>query len=395
MNHEEDRFCSHCGQPLEVNHMWYYAKDEQSHGPYSEEELQDLFVNHVIGIETPVWQEGMEQWVPLKETSMVINKEDVVWFYSIDDQPMGPFSSTHIISLFKENKINEQTQVWKEGMEDWCYLPQSALAQFLPIATDEELGDHFYAQPQTKKVKEKPERSKSMWTIAVLLSLVVVVTLGILMISMFKNNVDQEKAQQEKLQQQQELAAQKEKEEKEKEEEKKKKQEQEEKEKEEKEKENKEKEELLKQQKAINEAARQSLSPYYSNLGIYQVQAQAIEQDFMNNYLKGDVNTRVERYNNAVTLYNTLNTEIANVSYIGVDGNSDYVDDYEALLQCYIDLRDYVGTYVSAWDKDTTYEKPEEHKDELMGIVTNAYGGGDKNASLVDYYNRYAMINLE
>ena len=40
-------------------------------------------------------------------------------------------------------------------------------------------------------------------------------------------------------------------------------------------------------------------------------------------------------------------------------------------------------------------EVPEEHKEEIMKIVTNVYGGGSTNASLVDYNNRYALINLE
>ena len=115
----------------------------------------------------------------------------------------------------------------------------------------------------------------------------------------------------------------------------------------------------------------------------------------MDNYLKGDVNDRVEHHNNAVAVYNAINNELANITYIGCDENSDYLYDYEQLVQCYVDLRDYVGTYVSAWDVDTNYEKPEEHKEEIMKIVTNAYGGGSTNASLVDYNNRYALINLE
>lgn len=389
MNKEEDTICRQCGEPLDQNQQWYYSKDGQSIGPFSEADIQDQFIAGQIDEETLVWQEGMEEWVPMKETSMILSKDDAVWFYSVGEDSQGPVSTTVIISLLEQGTIQSDTDVWKEGQSDWEPLNQTVLAQFIPKPEEEVALDDFASQ---KPIPPKDPEQKRTWIAALVVAGLVVIGLG----GYILHNITQRVEHQQEVAtaQQEEEQAEKEREE----EEKKKKEEQkeeEEKKKAEKEKENEAKQEEIKEKKRINEATRQSLLPYYYNLGGYQAQAQAVEANFMDNYLKGDLNQRTQEYNEAATLYNTLNAEVANVSYIGVDPNSDYVDTYQQLVQCYVDLRDYVGTYVDAWDLDTDYEKPEEHKDEIMNIVKNSYGGGTQNASLVDYYNRYGMINLE
>ena len=393
INEPGQRFCSHCGQPLEVNPMWYYSKDDQPNGPFSEMEMQDLFNKGIIHEETPVWQEELDEWVPMKETSMVINKEEAVWYYSLDDdQNQGPFSTIEMIEKFNNKEIDDQVQVWKEGMSSWEYIGQSALAQFLPVSQEEQLVEQFTAQQVSKDKQLVPNQDKPWWIAAVVAASLLLIFVGGYM---FHSIDKQARHDQAIANEQREQEAQEDKEKEQETEEKKKEDEEKKKQREQKEKENKEKQEQIKQRKLLNEQTRQALYPYYSNLYAYQTSAASVESDFMDNYLKGDVNDRVEHHNNAVAVYNTINNELANITYIGCDENSDYLDDYEQLVQCYVDLRDYVGTYVSAWDVDTNYEKPEEHKEEIMNIVTNAYGGGSTNASLVDYNNRYALINLE
>ncbi|MBP3853642.1 MAG: DUF4339 domain-containing protein [Erysipelotrichaceae bacterium] len=390
INGEQDRFCRHCGHPLVGDDQWYYSVNDQTMGPYTQEEMQEKFQNKEIDANTMVWQDGMDEWVPMKETSMVINKDDEVWFISLDEdsEPSGPFSTSKMIELFENKQIDEQTSVWKEGQEDWCYLPQSALAEFLPVKTDEEVEE----MEKAEQFIQQPEKEKKPWTMVVIIASVLAVVLGGVMIYSLNQWTSQQ--EQEEARQQQEAKEKEEQEAKQKEEEKKKAEEKE-KARQEKEKENQAKQEEIKQMEQINAATRQALYPYYINMASYQSQAMGVQSDFEANVLKGDVNRRIEHYNQAVALYNTLNAEVANVSAVGVDGRSDYVNDYEQMVQCYTDLRDYVGTYVDAWDVSTRYEKPEEHKDEIMAIVENAKGGGTQNASLVDFNNRFAMINMD
>ncbi len=54
---------------------WFYAIGEEIHGPISRAELESLFSNGVISINTLVLQEGMYDWihfVDLKKTTQIL-----------------------------------------------------------------------------------------------------------------------------------------------------------------------------------------------------------------------------------------------------------------------------------------------------------------------------------
>lgn len=44
--------------------QWYYAHDEQQHGPVSSAELKQLATSGRIGPDDFVWREGMDEWAP-------------------------------------------------------------------------------------------------------------------------------------------------------------------------------------------------------------------------------------------------------------------------------------------------------------------------------------------
>lgn len=46
---------------------WYYAKNSQKIGPVEKEDIQELWDNGEINLETLVWHEGLTEWLPLKE----------------------------------------------------------------------------------------------------------------------------------------------------------------------------------------------------------------------------------------------------------------------------------------------------------------------------------------
>ncbi len=50
---------------------WYYAgKDDEQIGPVSEEQVKELIKKGDITAATPVWNEGMEDWLPTKATPL-------------------------------------------------------------------------------------------------------------------------------------------------------------------------------------------------------------------------------------------------------------------------------------------------------------------------------------
>jgi hypothetical protein len=50
--------------------MWYYLLNNQPQGPYDEVALQQLLAANRITPTILVWQEGMENWVPLQNTNL-------------------------------------------------------------------------------------------------------------------------------------------------------------------------------------------------------------------------------------------------------------------------------------------------------------------------------------
>jgi len=51
----------------EDDRMWFYQDNQVTRGPVSLKELTQLFSDHKITPATPVFREGMEDWVPLKD----------------------------------------------------------------------------------------------------------------------------------------------------------------------------------------------------------------------------------------------------------------------------------------------------------------------------------------
>lgn len=47
--------------------MWYYAQNGQQVGPVSPEELKNLLSSQALVRDTPVWREGMAQWLPANQ----------------------------------------------------------------------------------------------------------------------------------------------------------------------------------------------------------------------------------------------------------------------------------------------------------------------------------------
>lgn len=51
---------------------WYYAKNNERLGPYTEDQLNELVARGEIASDTQVWREGMETWLPYSEARALV-----------------------------------------------------------------------------------------------------------------------------------------------------------------------------------------------------------------------------------------------------------------------------------------------------------------------------------
>jgi hypothetical protein len=49
---------------------WYYVENGQQVGPVTKEQLEQLLQTGRITIETLVWQQGMDNWLPLRDANV-------------------------------------------------------------------------------------------------------------------------------------------------------------------------------------------------------------------------------------------------------------------------------------------------------------------------------------
>jgi hypothetical protein len=57
-----------------------------------------------------------------------------MWYYSFQNQQVGPVEEEAISGLVAEQKINSSTLVWTQGMSTWQPIVSTALAKYLPQA---------------------------------------------------------------------------------------------------------------------------------------------------------------------------------------------------------------------------------------------------------------------
>ena len=68
---------------------WYYVRDEQTHGPIEAGQLGSLLARGHIEAQTPVWREGLPDWITLGESELLTGFNDV-------ESPPAPVASTAV-----------------------------------------------------------------------------------------------------------------------------------------------------------------------------------------------------------------------------------------------------------------------------------------------------------
>ncbi len=81
---------------MDENIEWYCAKDGQQYGPVSESEVSDLIKTKIIGADDSIWNENMNEWIPVKN---VKNFEHLFKNQTKKLPPPLPINNTKLASL--------------------------------------------------------------------------------------------------------------------------------------------------------------------------------------------------------------------------------------------------------------------------------------------------------
>ena len=128
---------------------WYFAKDDEQHGPYSAADLKSLAQSGELTAKDLVWKDGMAEWKPastIKELfpptrptppvqaspppppkapkvgpARSASQESIAseWYYSKAGEQHGPMTASELNELAKSGELSPADLVWKEGMSEW------------------------------------------------------------------------------------------------------------------------------------------------------------------------------------------------------------------------------------------------------------------------------------
>jgi hypothetical protein len=60
--------------------------------------------------------------------------QDYLWYYATSDETLGPVPNQRLLELLRQRIINGETPVWHEGMSDWMPLRDSGLISVRPVS---------------------------------------------------------------------------------------------------------------------------------------------------------------------------------------------------------------------------------------------------------------------
>ena len=147
---DEAKFCENCGakveteeiiEPIEivdkteeVNKEWYYVENNDSKGPYTQDEMKSKIEEGILQASSLVWKASMKDWQRLSDTELKeyvpvetdLNKN---WYYVENNESKGPFSKEQMLEFIEKNILTGNSFVWKTGMEDWVRLKNTELVQ--------------------------------------------------------------------------------------------------------------------------------------------------------------------------------------------------------------------------------------------------------------------------
>lgn len=138
-NSENAKFCSSCGESLEMIGQPADAQEPAEEAVNAETEKT---ADPVVETETVV-EEVIEE-----------KAEGPEWYYVVNNASTGPYTETEMKKFIEQGALKPVTYVWKNGMEDWVLLKDSELAKYLPhanVSQNTSQPNADYTQPQPNR----------------------------------------------------------------------------------------------------------------------------------------------------------------------------------------------------------------------------------------------------
>lgn len=105
---------------------WFYVQDHQIYGPVSAKTLQNFIQAGSLKATNYIWKVGLKDWIPYNTSELLklpsIPKDEISWYYAENGQSIGPINQTTFYTYIQEGIIDENTYIWKKGMDDWQLL---------------------------------------------------------------------------------------------------------------------------------------------------------------------------------------------------------------------------------------------------------------------------------
>lgn len=147
---------------------WYYLDgSNDQNGPYSKQEMQNMYNHNVISDNTYVWKSDMADWARYKRTDLYVRqtttatsrevKSPKEWYY-IDRQKnqVGPYTQEDMKDLIETGVLTANTYIWKKGFIDWTRLNNSQLVQYVPPKQPTRRTTNRSSYRGSTVVQEKP-----------------------------------------------------------------------------------------------------------------------------------------------------------------------------------------------------------------------------------------------
>jgi len=84
---------------------WYYVLNGASQGPVTETEIQGLHQQNIVMLDTPVWTEGMAEWIPFQKSALLPGR-------SVEGQPASTHTCAECGKLFPEDEMLQYEHSW-------------------------------------------------------------------------------------------------------------------------------------------------------------------------------------------------------------------------------------------------------------------------------------------
>jgi len=164
---------------------YYILIDDTQRGPYSPADIQHMLTTELITMQSSVWREGMEEWVPLNSiydqlTAPTKDRKTRDYFVLLNGDQQGPFSIEQLKQMYASGAITKNVSVWYDGLGDWRTIESMENSLFQPAQQQPKVSKILPNVSTSSELLEQQKRTNNLLFKLLLLFLVLFVVLPII-----------------------------------------------------------------------------------------------------------------------------------------------------------------------------------------------------------------------